>query len=86
MIDYIGIDLNDTIRMMNGNYKDRFKAEYYQTLIRRRRLSSIVEGYHRGTLKFIPDCPIGLLMAQVSAMDSYLCILKYRAQIENIEL
>lgn len=39
-----------------------------------------------GTLKFIPECPIGLLTAQVSAMDSYLCILKYRAQIENIEL
>lgn len=57
MIDYIGIDLNDTIRMMNGNYKDRFKAEYYQTLICRR-LANIVEGYRRGTLKFIPECPL----------------------------
>lgn len=42
--------------------------------------------YQQGKLDFIPDTPIGILMSQCAIMDSYLCILKHRALIENIEL
>ncbi len=38
------MELKDTIEMMNSeDYKERFKAEYYQTLIRYNKLSEMVE-------------------------------------------
>ena len=81
------MDLKDTIELMNSaDYKDRFKAEYYQTKIRYDKLHNMVVKYEAGTLNFEPSCSLGLFKAQKSAMGNYLYLLEVRAEIEKIEL
>lgn len=81
------ITLDDTIILMSSSdYKDRFKAEYWQTKIRYEKLHQMIIKYEADTLGFEPDCSIELLINQASAMDEYLHILEIRAEIENIEL
>lgn len=81
------MELQDTITMMNSSdYKERFKAEYTQLYICRRKLSEMITKYMNGTLSFTPSTHIGILMSQCAIMDSYLAILKTRAEIEHIEL
>lgn len=81
------MELKDTIELMNSSdYKERFKAEYYQTKIRYEKLHETVIKYEAGTLIFEPTCSIELLKAQKSAMGQYLYNLEVRAQIENIKL
>lgn len=51
-----------TIDLMNSkDYKDRFKGEYAQTLIRLRKLNNMLNKYDEGTLDFTPNCPIKIL-------------------------
>lgn len=89
--------LKDTIEMMlSEDYKERFKAEYYQTKERYERLKSFnnkIEAY--GQLEFEKrifmeapkhDCPITLLKRQQKVMGEYLHLLEVRAVIEKIEL
>lgn len=81
------MNLNETIEMMNSeNYKERFRAEYWQLKIRYDKLHKMVVKYEAGTLNFTPSCSIDILKSQKSAMGSYLYALEVRAQIENIEL
>ena len=45
------MNLNDTVKMMNSaNYKERFKAEYWQTKIRYEKLHRMTVKYEAGTL------------------------------------
>ena len=79
--------LNDTIELMTSeDFKDRFKAEYYQTKIRYEKLHKMVVKMEAGTLDFEPACPIDLFRNQLAAMGNYLYILEVRAEIEGIEL
>ena len=79
--------LNDTVVLMDSaDYKDRFKAEYYQTKIRYEKLHRMIVKYEAGTLEFEPDCPIEILKNQASAMGTYLYLLEVRAEIEHITL
>lgn len=81
------MELKDTIELMNSdNYKERFKAEYYQTKIRYEKLHKMIIKYEAGKLDFEPSCSIDILKSQASAMGSYLYILEVRSQIEEIEL
>lgn len=81
------MELKDTIELMNSaDYKERFKAEYYQTKIRYEKLHETVIKYEAGTLNFTPNCSIELLKAQKRAMGEYLYNLEVRAEIENINL
>lgn len=76
-----------TIDLMNSeDYKDRFKGEYAQTLIRVRKLNNMLNKYDEGTLDFIPTCPIYLLRNQSAYMQAYLKAMKERAEYENIDL
>lgn len=80
-------NLSDTIELMNSeDYKDRFKAEYYQLKDRTEKLEKMLYGYRNNTLKFKPKCSYELLDAQLGSMKIYLNILKERSKIENIEL
>lgn len=80
-------ELKDTIDLMNSDdFKDRFKAEYYQTKIRYDKLHTMIVKYEADTLNFTPKCSIELLKAQKSAMGQYLYFLEVRAEIEKIEL
>lgn len=89
MLTYKGEDmeLKDTIELMTSkDYKDRFRAEYYQTLIRYQKLESITIKYEAKTLLFDPKCGIDLLKEQLRHMGNYLRSLKIRAEIEGIEI
>lgn len=80
-------DLKDTVDLMNSNdFKDRFKAEYYQTKIRYNKLHAMIIKYEAGTLSFTPNCSLELLKHQASMMGQYLYDLEIRAEIEKIEL
>ena len=56
-----GIDsmnLKDTIEMMRSeDYKQRFKAEYYQLKIRTEKLKAMLDKWDAGELSFKPTCP-----------------------------
>ena len=70
-------DLIDTVELMaSDDYKQRFKAEYYQTEIR----------YEANVVDFEPKCSIDILKKQASYMGDYLYMLEVRAEIEGIEL
>ena len=79
--------LKDTIEMMKSlDYKKRFKAEYFQLLIRIEGLSKMLTKYKDGTLNFTPTCSYDLLAGQLKAMRLYATYLEERADIEDINL
>ena len=91
------MELKETIEMMNSeDYKERFKAEYYQAKIRYEKLKKFntkIEAYERIDYTRKPymeapkhDCPYDLLIDQQRVMGDYLRILEVRAEIEGIEL
>lgn len=81
------MELEDTVEMMNSSdYKERFKAEYYQLVIRYGKLKYMLESWDRGELSFKPTCPRAIYNFQVRAMADYIACLETRAVIENIEL
>lgn len=81
------MELKDTIELMTSeDYKDRFKAEYYQTKIRHDKLHKMIIKYSAGKLDFTPTCPINVLMTQERYMNECLKQLEIRAEIEGIEL
>lgn len=81
------ITMEMTVDLMNSeDYKDRFKGEYAQTLIRFRKLNNMLNKYDEGTLGFTPTCPIYLLRNQSVYMEAYLKTLEERAQYENVDL
>ena len=81
------MNLNDTVKMMNSaDYKERFKAEYWQTKIRYEKLHRMTVKYEAGTLDFEPDCKLSLLLEQKKYMGLYLNRLEVRAEIEDINL
>lgn len=79
-------ELKDTIELMESNdYKDRFKAEYYQLKIRVEKLHKMLIKNAAGTLDFeITNAEI--LNNQKQIMEGYLQILEIRAELEGIEL
>lgn len=79
--------LNETIEMMNSDdFKERFKAEYYQLDNRIKGLDNMLGKYKEGLLSFKPKCSYELLYKQLIFMIEYRNILEQRAMIENIEL
>lgn len=81
------MELKDTIEMMKSDdFKERFKAEYYQTKIRYDKLDAMTVKYEAGTLSFTPNCSLELLKEQKAFMGNYIRCLKIRAEIEGIEL
>lgn len=89
--------LKDTVEMMlSEDYKERFKAEYYQTKERYERLKNFnnkIEAYELLDFDkkiFVKepehDCPSRILREQQKRMGEYLHILEIRAVIEKIEL
>ena len=80
-------DLIDTVELMaSDDYKERFKAEYYQTEIRYNKLHEMIVRYEANTLNFEPKCSIDILKKQASYMGDYLYMLEVRAEIEGVEL
>ena len=81
------MELKDTVELMqSADYKERFKAEYWQTKIRYNKLHDMTIKYEAGTLNFTPKCSLELLNEQKSHMGRYLHALEVRAEIEGIDL
>lgn len=81
------MELKDTVALMNSpDYKERFKAEYYQMKIRYDKLGEMLCKLRNGTLEFEPVCSETLLSRQLYHMRMYLIDLETRAKIEGIEL
>ena len=80
-------NIKGTVKMTETeDYKERFKAEYYQTKKRYDKLHRLIVRYDAGTIDIELTCPIGLLKHQKSMMGQYLYDLEVRAEIEKIEL
>lgn len=81
------MELKDTIDLMNSeDYRERFKAEYYQTKIRYDKLYKMIVKMEAGTCNFTPSCSLEILEEQARQMGMYLHVLEVRAQIEKIDL
>ena len=81
------MQLKDTVEMMIWvDYKERFKAEYFQLEIRVNGLRNMLKKYKNGTLTFKPFCSYDLLNGQLKAMELYATYLEERAEIEEIDL
>ena len=76
--------------MLSEDYKERFKAEYWQTKIRYERLKKYNTRIEAADLMHRSgpphDCPSFLLNEQQEIMGRYLHLLEVRAEIEGIEL
>lgn len=96
------MELKNTVALMNSDdYKERFKAEYYQTKIRYEKLKAFNTRIEAASMMgcgdtenstcakvSMPkhDCPADILRHQQGVMGEYLHILELRAVIEGIEL
>lgn len=81
------MQLAETVEMMNSkDFKERFRAEYFQLDNRIHGLSAMLKNYRNGTLKFAPKCSIKLLDGQLRSMIMYKTHLEERAIIEGIDL
>lgn len=80
-------ELKETIELMtSSDYKERFKAEYWQLVIRYRGLKAMLEMWDTGLLNFKPTCPRSLYDDQLASMYEYICVLEQRALKEDINL
>lgn len=76
------MELKDTIEMMtSGDYRERFKAEYYQLKIRAGKLQSLIQNDMD-----LANSPKIILERQLNAMLDYLSTLALRAEFEQIDL
>lgn len=81
------MELRDTVEMMNSaDYKERFKAEYYQVVVRYQKLKAMILKWDNGELNFHPTCPRSTYNMQIKAMTDYIAVLEARAVMEGIEL
>lgn len=79
--------LADTVEMMNSSdYKERFKAEYAQLVVRYYGLCRMLEKWDNGTLEFEPTCPRSTYNMQIKAMTDYIAVLEARAVMEEVSL
>ena len=80
-------ELKQTVELMNSSdYKERFKAEYYQLKIRYNKLHNMCEKWDKNELDFTPTCSRFTYARQLNAMAFYLKVLEERAVVEKIEL
>ena len=79
--------LSQTADMMtSSDYKERFKAEYAQVVIRYNKLKNMLDKWDKNELTFTPTCPRSTYNIQIKAMTDYIAILEARAVMENIIL
>ena len=86
-----GITLADTVKwMLSDDYKERLKAEYYQTAIRYNLLKTmtlkIMTWKNKDDPEAKPISSLELLEDQAIMMKYYLQVLAERADIEGINL
>lgn len=79
--------LNETVEMMNStDYKERFKAEYYQIKTRIYVLQNILSAWDNDKLTFEPTCPRSTYDLQLKAMMEHKALLEMTAVMHNIHI
>ena len=79
------MELKDTVEMMlSSDYKERFKAEYWQLKIRHDKLQKMVDNWEN--LDFTPTCAYSTYICQLLAMEDYMGLLRSRAEQEEVKL
>ena len=79
--------LSETVEMMNSaDYKERFRAEYYQLKIRVNGLKNMLDKWDKGELDFTPTCPREIYNDQMEYMMNYMTVLANRAYLEHVDL
>ena len=87
MCDKRPMELSDTVEMMNSeDYRERFRAEYCQIVIRYGKLKNMLDRWDDGKLNFVPTCPRSTYNMQIRAMADYIAVLKARAVMEGVDL
>lgn len=80
-------ELKDTANVMCSiDYKERFKAEYAQVVIRYKKLKTMLDKWDNGELNFQPTCPRSTYDMQIRAMADYIAVLEARAVMEDVIL
>ena len=86
-MDLKPMELRDTAAMMQSkDYKERFRAEYCQAVIRFDKLNQMLKNWDNDQLSFEPTCPRSIYNLQARAMADYIAVLEARAVMENITL
>lgn len=81
------MELKDTIELMtSADWKDRFKAEYYQTKIRYEKLHKMIIKRQAGKLDFETPITMESWKKQAQHMGLYLYELEIQAELHGIEL
>ena len=81
------MELKETTDMMiSADYKERFKAEYYQNKIRYEKLKNMCDKWDNKKLDFKPTCPREIYNSQLHFMKCYIEVLETRAKLEGISL
>lgn len=81
------MELKDTVEMMNSaDYKERFKAEYCQAVIRYQKLKTMLDRWDNGGLDFVPVCPRNTYNMQIRAVTDYIAVLEARSVMEDVDL
>lgn len=81
------MELKDTVEgMLSDDYRERFKAEYRQTVIRRDKLAKMLDDYLHGRLNFKPKARISALTCQLDVLREYVGVLELRAIQEGIKI
>ncbi len=81
------MELRDTVELMTSDdYKERFRAEYWQLRTRKEKLEHMIGAMDKGTLDFTPMCPYTLMRQQHKAMEAYFRVLLDRSTAERIDL
>ncbi len=79
--------LSETVEMMNSaDYKERFRAEYFQLKIRVNGLKNMLDKWDKGELNFTPTCPREIYNDQMEYMMNYMTVLANRAELEHVDL
>ena len=86
-MEYRLMNLKDTIQaMVSDDYKERFKAEYFQVQLRYNKLVNMLGKWDNGLLEFECDCPRSIYELQREYMEKYMAVLEARARIEGVNL
>lgn len=81
------MELKDIIKgIKSKDYKERFKAEYWELRIRTTKLMNMLVKWDSNRLDFKPTCPRDIYDLQIKSMMEYLNILEARAEMEQVDL
>lgn len=86
-MDIKDMKLSDTVAMMNSDdYRERFRAEYFQLVIRFHRLYAMLDDWDSGKLDFKPTCSREIYSEQLELMTKLLNLMQKRAEIEGVDI